>query len=376
MKIALLGTSFPFRGGLSDYNERLVREMQKDGHQVTIYTFSLQYPNFLFPGKSQYSDQKRPTDLNIVECINSLNPINWLRVGNRLKKENYELIIVGYWIPFMAPCLGTIIKRIKSNVGTKVISIVHNIIPHEKRIGDRLLSKYFTNQVDAFIGMSANVLIDIQSFDDQKPRILSPHPVYDHFGVITSKSEALKKLKLDANYSYILFFGLIRKYKGLDLLLNALADERLKEKNLKLIIAGEYYDDKSFYKNIIKAHSLEDKVIETDGFVSNEDVQHYFNTCDLVVQPYKTATQSGVTQIAYHFEKPMVVTNVGGLEEMCPHEKVGYVVEPNSEEIAAAILRFFEQTDQEKMKASIQEEKKKYSWSILTKNIYSLFSDI
>jgi D-inositol-3-phosphate glycosyltransferase len=149
MKIALLGTSFPFRGGLSDYNERLVREMQKDGHQVTIYTFSLQYPNFLFPGKSQYSDQKRPTDLNIVECINSLNPINWLRVGSRLKKENYELIIVGYWIPFMAPCLGTIIKRIKSNVGTKVISIVHNIIPHEKRIGDRLLSKYFTNQVDA-----------------------------------------------------------------------------------------------------------------------------------------------------------------------------------------------------------------------------------
>ncbi len=376
MKIALLGTSFPFRGGLSDYNERLAREMQKDGHELTIYTFTLQYPGFLFPGKSQYSEQQAPTDLKIIECINSVNPLNWWKVGNNIKKENYELVVVGYWIPFMAPCLGSIVRRIKSNGSSKVISVVHNIIPHEKRFGDRVLSQYFTKQVDGFIGMSDIVLNDIQSFDDQKPRLLSPHPVYDHFGEVSSRKQALNALKLDDKYNYILFFGLIRKYKGLDLLLEALGEELLKDKNIKLIIAGEYYDDKSFYRNIIKKHSLENQVIETDGFVSTEDVSLYFSACDLVVQPYRTATQSGVTQIAYHFDKPMIVTNVGGLEEMCPNEKVGYVVTPESKEIASAILRFYEDTDKEKMRQNIIEEKKKYSWRILTNNIYSLFSNI
>ena len=370
MKIAIIGTAFPYRGGLANFNERLAYQIQEEGHRVNIYTFTLQYPNFIFPGKSQFSKGMPPKNLNIKRALNSLSPINWLRTGNRIKKEKYDLVIIGYWLPFMSPCLSTVANKIKSNKKSKIVSIVHNMIPHESRMGDKFLSNLFVKNCHAFLALSDSVLKDIEQFDSLKPKVVSPHPVYDNFGESVSKEAALKKLNLESKYKYILFFGLIRDYKGLDLLLNAMP--LIDNKNVKLIIAGEYYSNKEFYSNLIEKNNLKDKIIDLDGFVDHRDVRYYFCASDLVVQPYKSATQSGVTQIAYHFNKPMVVTNVGGLKEMCPDEKVGYLVEPNKEQVAQGVNRFFAQTDVTHMTKNIIEEKKKYSWNKLTKEIYLL----
>ena len=370
MKIAIIGTAFPYRGGLANFNERLAYQIQEEGHQVNIYTFTLQYPNFIFPGKSQFSKGMPPKNLNIKRALNSLSPINWLRTGNRIKKEKYDLVIIGYWLPFMSPCLSTVANKIKSNKKSKIVSIVHNMIPHESRMGDKFLSNLFVKNCHAFLALSDSVLKDIEQFDSLKPKVVSPHPVYDNFGESVSKEAALKKLNLESKYKYILFFGLIRDYKGLDLLLNAMP--LIDNKNVKLIIAGEYYSNKEFYSDLIEKNNLKDKIIDVDGFIDHRYVRYYFCASDLVVQPYKSATQSGVTQIAYHFNKPMVVTNVGGLKEMCPDKKVGYLVEPNKEQVAQGVNRFFTQTDVTHMTKNIIEEKKKYSWNKLTKEIYLL----
>ena len=376
MKIILIGTAYPYRGGLASYNERLVTELLKEGHDVTIFTFTVQYPSFLFPGKTQYSEEKPPENLTIVRCINSVNPFNWISAGNRIKKRKPDLVIIKYWLPFMGACFGTILRRIKKNRHTRVISIIDNMIPHESRIGDKGLTKYYIKPVDAFVAMSENVLNDIKLFDTKKIKILSPHPLFDNFGESISREEALQKLGLDQEYRYILFFGFIRKYKGLDLLIKAFADERLRNQKLKLIIAGEYYSDKEVYTNLIKEHSLESDIVQIDKFIQDSEVKIYFNAADLVVQPYKSATQSGVTQIAYHFNKPMIVTDVGGLADLCPHEKVGYVVSTDPKEISEAILRFYSEEDQNKFINNIVEEKKKYSWSVLTGNILKIFENL
>lgn len=374
MKIAIIGTAFPYRGGLANFNERLAYQMQKDGHLTNIYTFSLQYPNFIFPGKSQYSQDQVPKELTIKRAVNSINPFNWFVTGKAIKKENYDLIVVAYWLPFMSPCLSSIIYQIKKNKYSKVVSIVHNMIPHEPRLGDTILNKLFVNQCDAFLALSKSVLNDIKSFDKQKPKALSPHPVYDNFGEMIDQKEAIKKLNLDPNKKHLLFFGLIRDYKGLDLLLEAMP--LLEKKDITLIIAGEYYANRSSYSSIIEKHQLTSRIIEINSFIPNNEVKYYFCACDLVVQPYKSATQSGVTQIAYHFNKPMIVTNVGGLKEMCPDSKVGYVVEPNPQAVAKGINRFFKNVNIEDMTQNIIEEKKKYSWGKLSNEIYALTKKI
>ena len=376
MKIHILGPAHPFRGGLSSYNERMARELQNAGHEVTLSTFTLQYPAFLFPGKSQYSAEPAPGDLKITREVNSINPLNWIRIGLKIKKAKPDLLITKYWLPFMGPCFGTILRIAKSNGHTRVITIVHNMIPHEQRPGDELFTRYFVPPVDAFVAMSEKVLKDISLFDEYKPRTLYPHPLFDNFGEAVSRETALQKLGLDPNFQYILFFGFIRKYKGLDLLLDAFADPRFREKPIKLIIAGEYYTDRKSYDEQIERLKLSPHIIAYDQFIEEPEVKYYFCAADLVVQPYRNATQSGVTQIAYHFDKPMVVTDVGGLAQAIPHEKVGYVVPPNPPAIADAILRFFEATDLPQMQANIAIEKQKYSWKTLTDNINKLFNQI
>lgn len=354
----------------------MAKEFQDQGHEVKVYTFSLQYPNFLFPGKTQYSEDNAPADINIIRTVNSVNPLNWITQGNNIKKENFDLVIVKFWLPFMGPAFGTILRRIKANKKTKVITVIDNIIPHESRIGDRPFTKYFVKAVDGFVAMTQSVLDEISIFDSKKPRLLSPHPIFDNFGAIESREKALERLSLPKENKYIMFFGFVRDYKGLDLLLEAFADQRFRDNGYKLIIAGEYYSNKEKYQNLIKELNLEKDIYQFDKFIADSEVAHYFNACDLLAQPYKTATQSGVTQIAYHFNKPMIVTNVGGLSEMCPDGKVGYVVDPNARAIADAILRFYEDTDHQAMQKSIIEEKKKYSWQILIQNILNLKSQL
>ncbi len=368
MKIGILGSAHPLRGGLAAFNERLAYQLQEQGHEVVIYSFSLQYPSFLFPGKTQFTDEPSPAGLTIRTFVNSVNPLNWLKVGTTMNKEKYDLIIVKYWLPFMGPAFGTILRQAKKNKHTRVLCIVDNIIPHEKRPGDAQFTKYFIKAVDAFVTMSKDVLKDVKTFTD-KPSCFTPHPIYDSYNEAVSKQEACTKLQLDASKKYMLFFGFIREYKGLDLLLEAMADERIRKAGIELIAAGEYYnkDVEANNNRIIEKHQLQKVVHLKTDFIPNSEVRYYFSAADVVVQPYKHATQSGITQIAFHFEKPMVVTNVGGLAEVVPDGKVGFVAEPNPKSIADAILKFYQPNSITDLHQNILNEKKKYTWDTFTK---------
>jgi len=371
-KVMLVGTAHPFRGGLASYNERLIEEFRYLGYDATIETFTLQYPSFLFPGKTQFSDSPKPEGIEISETVNSINPLNWIKIGKKIKKQKPDYLIFKFWLPFMGPCFGTIAKIAKKNKRTKVISIIDNIIPHEKRIGDKLLSNYFVKSVDGFVAMSQSVLEDLNTFDSKKPKLYNPHPLFDNFGELISRETALKELNLSSENRYFLFFGFVRDYKGLDLLLDAYADSRFREMNVKLIVAGEYYNNEKQYVEQINRLKLEDDVILRNDFIPNEEVKNYFRVADIIAQPYKNATQSGVTQIGYHFEKPMLVTNVGGLAELIPHNKVGYVVEPNSKDIADALVTFFKDNKMKEFEQNVKSEKEKFSWSKMVETINTL----
>lgn len=370
MNIVILGSAHPLRGGgISTFNERLAEVLQEQGHVVTIYSFSLQYPAFLFPGKSQFTNEPAPTNLTIHSAVNSINPFNWLTVGNKIKKEKPDLIIVRFWLPFMGPCFGTILRRVRKNKHTKIVAITDNVIPHEHRPGDMVFTKYFLKSCDAFVAMSKEVLKDLATFTS-KPSVFSPHPVYDNYGSPVSKSEACKQLNLNPSEKYLLFFGFIRKYKGLDILLDAMHDERIKASDIKLIVAGEFYDDKESYLEQIKG--IEDNVKLFTEFIPNNDIRLYFSAADVIVQPYRSATQSGITQVAYHFEKPMVVTDVGGLAEVVPHGKTGFVTTPNPTKIADAILAFYQEDSLPNLQENIAAEKQKYSWATFINNLLTV----
>ncbi|PZF73163.1 glycosyltransferase [Taibaiella soli] len=369
MKIAIIGSAHPLRGGgIATFNERMAYALQEEGHQVAIYSFSLQYPNFLFPGKSQFTDEPAPKGLKIHSIINSINPLNWLSVGRRIKKEKPDLVIVRYWLPFMGPCLGTILRIVRKNKHTRILCIADNVIPHEKRPGDVQFTKYFIKPVDAFITMSRDVLKDLQTFTN-KPSLYTPHPLYDNYGDAVPMAEARKKLNLDPHGRYLLFFGFIRKYKGLDILLEAMNDERIKAAGIELIIAGEYYEDKAPYEQQMADYGLKSLHLFTD-FIPNDEVKYYFSAADLVTLPYRDATQSGITQVAYHFEKPMIVTNVGGIAEGVPDGKVGYIAAPDAKSVADNILKFFTPGAIPNLHENIIQEKQKYSWGVFLERLF------
>ena len=373
MKIVILGTAYPYRGGLAAFNERLTRQFVAEGHDVEIITFTLQYPNFLFPGKTQYSDEPAPTDLKITRMMNSVNPISWIKTGRMIRKMGADLLVIKFWIPLMSPCLGTIARiaksREKSGSKTEVVSILDNVLPHEKRPFDRRLVRYFINSVDRFVAMSDSVLSDLRLFTKDKPAVLSPHPLYDNFGKPVPKSIARLQLGIPDGQKVLLFFGFIRDYKGLDLLMQAYADERIDKSKVRLVIAGEFYNNSQKYKDLELQLGLGNKIDWRTSFIPDYAVKGYFCAADLIVQPYKSATQSGVTQIAYHFCKPMLVTRVGGLAEIVPDGKVGYVVDVDARQVADAIVDFCNKDDVEFFREGILEEKKKYEWSRMTQAI-------
>lgn len=373
MKIVLLGTAWPYRGGLASFNERLIRAFTEEGHDAEIVTFTLQYPQFLFPGKTQFSTSPAPTDLRISRAINSISPFNWWKLGKQIRKQRPDMVIIKYWTPMMAPCFGTIAASIRRNGQTKVLCIADNIVPHEQKFTDTILTRYFVNRVDGFVAMSNNVLQDLVRFDRKKIRALNPHPLFDNFGQVVSKQEACNFLQLDPNRQYILFFGFIRDYKGLDLLLEAMQKV---SSTCELIIAGEFYTDRAVYDKLIAQSRHKERIHRFHNFIADEDVKYFFCAADAVVQPYKHATQSGVTQIAYHFEVPMIVTNTGGLSEMVPNDIVGYVTETDPQQLANAIDRIGSQETQQRFRENIREEKKRFSWSRMTKTLLDMYARI
>lgn len=377
MKIIIVGPSHPYRGGIAAFTDRLAAEFVAENVDVELYTFTLQYPSILFPGKTQYSDAPAPNDISIFRRINSINPLTWIKTAKEIRTKNPDIVIFAYWMSFFASCYAKMAKIIKRNKVSRCIGLVHNMMPHEQSILDRLFSPHFVKRMDAFVALSKSVLADVSRLDKKsKPKYFSPHPLYDHYGDKEDKVMAMNSLYMDNNYNYLLFFGLIREYKGLDLLLKAMSDKRLDKYPLKLIVAGEFYEKKEPYLKMIDDLDINDKVIICDKYIPDEEVKNFFNLADMVVQPYKSATQSGVTQIAYHFEKPMLVTDVGGLREIVPNGKVGYVVEAEPSQIADAICDFYDNERIEYFESNIIEEKKKYEWSKMTETIMKLYNEI
>ena len=373
-KIIIIGPAFPLRGGgMSTFNERMARAFMQAGHTVSIYTFSLQYPSFLFPGTSQYSTEAAPQGLDIKVLINSINPFNWIKVGNSIRKESPDIIIVRYWLPFMGPCFGTILRIAKKNRHSKIICIADNVIPHEKRPGDKAFTKYFIKPIDAFITMSEKVLADLKSFTNAKATYI-PHPLYDNFGEKISREMARANLAIGKESFVLLFFGFIRKYKGLDILLDAMALLKNKIPHLKLLIAGEFYDDKKQYEDQIKRLGIENDLILNTSFIADNDIKNYLCAANVVVQPYRNATQSGVTPLAYHFEIPMIVTNVGGLPSLVPDNVAGLIAEPNARSVAEKIEEFYNKGENHFL-PGLKEEKKKYTWDKMRNSILDAARD-
>lgn len=374
MKYLLIGPAYPLRGGIANFNLALYKELVAQGNQVKIFSFSLQYPNFLFPGKTQFETGNKPEGLEVDSIINSINPFNWYKVRRKTIQYKPDVIVVQFWMPFFAPSFGTILRNIEKKINCKVVTVTHNFYPHEKKPGDNLLLRYYTKACNRFIALSKSVQQDIIQFSSNKKASFVPHPIYNIFGNKVEKQEALHKLKLDSKFKYLLFFGIVRKYKGLELLIESIALLK-NNKDIKVIVAGEFYDDKEYYLSLVKKYNLSDQFIIHDSFIDGNDIKYYFCASDMVVQPYLSATQSGVTQIAYHFERPMLVTNVGGLSEIVPNKKAGYVTEKEPKEIAEAISDFYDNEREKEFSEFTSEYKKNFGWDKLVEAIYKLVND-
>ncbi len=376
-KITILGPAHPYRGGLASIMERMAREFGESGDDVDIKTFTLQYPSLLFPGKSQTVNSEAPQGLRIERCVNTMNPFNWIKVGRALRRERPDFVLMKYWTPFMAPCFGTIARIARSNGHTKVICQIDNVEPHESHMIDHPCNYYYLRSVDGFVYMSEQVASELRVYT-KAPAIFSPHPMFDNFGERVDRDEACAKLGLDPAERYAMFFGLIRDYKGLDILLEAWSKLKKegKTQGRKLLVAGEFYSSRERYLSQIRLGGIEDDVIIHGGFVPDDMVRYYFSATDFVVLPYHTASQSGVTQIAYSFSLPMIVTDVGGLPEIVPNDRVGYVCRPTFSEIATAIERIWSDDNLERFKLNLKEERKRFSWSEMCARIKEVYNSV
>jgi glycosyltransferase involved in cell wall biosynthesis len=370
MNILILGTAYPLRGGIAHYNALLYSYLKKH-HTVEIISFKRQYPKFLFPGKTQDEQGEPGLPVESQQLIDSMNPFNWIRVGVQLRKRNADAVIFKYWLPFFGPCFGTICALIKWGRKTKVVAICDNVIPHEHRPGDRIFTKYAFMFVDAFIVQSDTVEKDLLATVETPNYRKVPHPVYEIFGSTMPKKEAREKLKI-SDEKVILFFGYVRAYKGLHTMIDAMKEVK-KSLRVKLLVVGEFYDDEEKYRWHISDAQVRDVIDVVSDYVPNEKVGEYFSAADVVILPYLSATQSGIAQIAYNFDKPVIATNVGGLAEVVVDGVSGLIVPPNDPlKLAAAIRKFYSENLESKLSAGAAREKKKYSWERMVEAIEQL----
>lgn len=374
MKLTILGPAHPYRGGLASIMQTMARVYQRQGHEVDCCTFTLQYPALLFPGKSQTVTTPPPEELTIRREVNTCNPFNWWRVGCMLRRERPDFILLKYWTPFMAPCFGTIARLARKNGHTKVLCQIDNVEPHEHHLIDKPFNRYFLRSVDGFVYMSDEVGRQLRAYTDA-PALFSPHPRFENFGERELRTEACAALELDSAMHYALFFGLIRDYKGLDLLLRAWAKLRDagQTQGRKLIVAGEFYAAREPYMALIEELQLADEVLLHDRFIPDSEVKHYFSAADFVVLPYRSATQSGVTQIAYQFSIPMIVTDVGGLSEIVPDGRVGYLCQPDPDSIADKIDRIWQGDTLERFHQNCLVERDRFSWEEMCSKIEEVY---
>jgi D-inositol-3-phosphate glycosyltransferase len=363
--VALVGPLYPYRGGIVHFLETMYHGLRARGHAVSAVTFKRQYPELLFPGKTQYEAKPPAHPIPAPRLLDTVNPLTWRATARHLARQRPDAVVFKYWMPFFAPAFGTVARHLRRR-GIRIYAVVDNAIPHERRPGDLALSRSFLRSVDGCIVMSESVERDLERLGVAAPVRRIAHPIYDLFGAGMPRAEARALLGLPAGAPVLLFFGFIRRYKGLHALLDAMPRIVRALPDVRLVVAGEFYEDAAPYRAKIDAHGLQEHVRLCSDYIPNEEVPRYFSAADVVVQPYVSATQSGVAQIAYQFDRPLVVTDVGGLAEVVPHERAGLVVPPEDPEaLAVAVIRFFEEGLAERLTAGVREEKTKYSWDRL-----------
>ncbi len=362
-RIALLGPMYPYRGGIAHLSETMATKLISRGHQVYAITFKRQYPEFLFPGKTQYENELISDQTIVAErLVDSINPFSWRDTVRFIQKLGIEIVVFRYWMPFFAPAFGSIARRL-SRRGIKSVAIVDNAIPHEHRLGDILLGRYFFKAMSGCVVMSHAVDQDLDRLNVSCPRTFAPHPVYDSFGEPVDRIQARKRLNLDVDAPIILFFGFVRRYKGLHVLLNSLQKIRDALPNICLLVAGEFYEDEALYREQIKTLGIEEQVRLVNQYLPKNEVAVYFAAADAVVQPYLSATQSGVAQVAYQFEVPIITTDVGGLSEAVPNEEAGLIVPSNDHvALADAVIRYFNEDMREKLLIGVKRQKESLGW--------------
>lgn len=370
MYCIIVGTAYPLRGGIAHYNALLASSLAKR-HSVETITFKRQYPALLFPGTTQEETGAGFHADPAPRLVDSIDPLNWFSVGRLLREKKPDLLIFKYWLPFFGPCFGTIARVAKRNQHTRVLFICDNVLPHERRPFDNAFTRYAFRQVDYFIVQSDAVERDLTSFWPKAITRNVPHPVYNAFGTPINKHEARRSLGLTDD-RILLFFGYVREYKGLDVLLEAMP-RVLQHTQVRLLVAGEFYHDESRYRSIVEKHGLTDHVLFHSEYLPNERVGLYFSAADAVVLPYRSATQSGIAQIAYNFDKPVLATDVGGLSEVVHDGTTGYVVPPDQPDaLSRAILKFYNESREEEFSRNVRREKEKYSWDNLVNAIEEL----
>jgi glycosyltransferase involved in cell wall biosynthesis len=372
MKIAFLSPFYPFRGGIAQFSDSLYLALAGN-NDVKAFTFTRQYPGLLFPGKTQFvSESDLNRNIPVKRTLDSINPFTWIRTAKEILKFKPDVVLISYWMPFFAPAFGKIAGILKSN-GIKVIAVMHNVIAHEKRIGDEALTKYFFNRCDGFVLLNRSSEKDLLELKPDAKYIIHPHPLYDHYGIKVDTYEARKKLGIPAEKKVILFFGFIRDYKGLDLLIESMKD--LNDEYL-LLIAGEVYGDFKKYDELIDRSGVRNKINLQVKYIPETEIPLFFSASDVCVLPYRTATQSGIVGIAYHFELPVIVTNVGGLAEMVEENKTGLVINDISpKELSIILKKYFDESLKEKFIPFIQEYKSKHSWQNLAEDIKTFSSN-
>jgi glycosyltransferase involved in cell wall biosynthesis len=370
MRIVVLGPFPPFRGGIANFNTTLISALESKGHEVLPINLTTQYPAILFPGNSQYDNEHRDNRVG-VRIFSTVNPVTWFRTADLITRYQPELVIFKYWMPFFAPAFGSLVRLVQKKINTKFLVICDNVIPHEQRLFDIRLTRFFLHQIDHFIVMSKTVEDDLLSLIPEAHFAFSPHPVFDLFGPAVDQDKARQILGLKER-KIILYFGFIRPYKGVDLLLRAVKILQDKLDDFRVLIVGECYDKSDTYEKLVSELNIGSVTTLEMDFVPNQKVVHYFSAADLIVLPYKSATQSGVVPIAFHFEKPVVVTRVGGLPEIVPHNQAGLVVDGNPKDISKAIVDFFQENRAKDFKSFLKVYKHQFTWQSFVEKIEEL----
>ncbi len=367
--VTIVGPAHPFRGGIAAFNHRLYRSLEALGHRVEIITFTVQYPRVLFPGVTQYSDQLAPEGMSITRRLHSMWPLSWWQVGNHLRRTAPDVIVFKFWMPFMAPAFGTVARIARWNHHSRVVAILDNVMPHERHVGDAWLARYFLRSCDRLIAMSDSVKAEAHQLCGNKPIVKQHHPLYDHYGPPIDRLKAQQHLGLDPKNRYVLFFGFIRKYKGLDILLEAMSDARFQGTNIQLLIAGEFYEPRSVYDPWLQHEAIRQRVVLHDRYIEDHEVPFYFSACDVVVLPYRSATQSGIIQLAYYYGLPVVATRTGGLSEMIEDGQSGLLTESEPKALANTILLVFEQDRIKSLSEGVCTIRQRYDWETFARSV-------